>query len=165
MRYAHLLLTAVLLLAGCAGSTQPTTTTSTSVEGLDALIPATLPAGCTARSLDDDAPPFLTANPMTSTDPAFVQGVSNGAFRGDAPADRITEALMAVYDSGHENGMFAFRFDDRAIAEQAGAFLQENEDAQFVRVQGNTLVAVWRDGPEDACFSALTAHAASIIGQ
>lgn len=156
-----LLLVAFLVLVG----PDQIATAQATEHGLDALIPDTtaLPDGCAARPLDDSAPPFLTTNPMASDDSTFVQAITRGAFRGDAPADRVEAALMGVYDSNHEMGIFAFRFDDDALAQQAHDAAEANAEAQFLRVQGAVLVMVWRDGPEDACFKALTDHVASVL--
>lgn len=159
------ILIAALLIAGCSGATHTTSAPSAATPGLSLLIPQTdaLPGQCTARALDAEAPPFLTANPMASAAASFREGAGNMAFRGDAPVDRIEEALIGVYDSSHEIGIFAFRFDDPALAQRAGEFIESNDEAQFVLVKDATLAAVWRDGPEDTCFNALATHLAAVL--
>lgn len=151
--------------AGCASGPPATDADASPPATLAGLLPAEgdLPAGCTPRPLDDTAPPFLSANPMVSGDPAFVQPLLEGAFRGDADASQVEEALFGVYEAPHEVGLFAFQAADAAGAEQLQALADRNADAQFIRRSGAVLALVWRDGPDDPCFQRLTAHVAGAL--
>lgn len=152
-----LLLLTVVFAFGCASS-QPTPTATASLE--DLIVDASeLPTGCTVRAVNDDAPPFITANPMASGDPAFIQGIIEIGFRGDGSAEDVEEALVGVYDSSHEIGIIAFRFTSTEVARQARAAAESNADGQEVLLDGTTLAVLWRDGPADACFHTLADHA------
>ncbi len=128
---------------------------------LEALIidPTALPEGCTVRPLDDNAPPFMTSNPMASDGATFIEGISMMAFRGDGSPAAIEEALMGVYDSTHELGIIAFRFSDPVTAQEAHEAATSNADGQEILRRGNTVAIIWRDGRDDACFQALSSHA------
>lgn len=154
----------VVFAFGCASSQpMPASTASASLQAL--IVGASeLPAGCTARPLNDEAPSFLSANPMAADEAGFIRGVSEMAFRGDGPADEIEEAMIGVYDGTHELGLFAFRFTNTEIAEQARDFAERNEEGQEILLDGTTLVVIWRDGPEDACFQTLANHAKQTLG-
>jgi len=154
-------LAVLLLLVG-----PPQTATAQATErGLEAFIPDTtaLPTGCAPRPLDDTAPPFLTTNPMTSEDSTFVQAVTRGVFRGTLPTAYPEAALMGVYQTADEMGIFAFRFADDALAQQARDAASTSGGVQVLRAQGPLLVMVWREGPEDACYTALEEHVTAVL--
>jgi hypothetical protein len=161
---SRLLFFAVLLLL--TGPAQ-TTTAQTTEHGLEAFIPDTtaLPEGCAPRPLDATAPPFLTRNPMASEDSTFVQAVTRGVFRGTLPTARPEAALMGVYQTADEMGIFAFRFADDALARQARDAASTSGGVQVLQAQGPLLAMVWREGPEDACYTALEEHVTSVLAE
>ena len=163
-------LLACLAATGCASGSEATdANTNADASALTAslagLLPpdGSLPASCSPRPLDDTAPPFLTANPMTSADPAFVRPLFEGAFRGDADPSQAKEALFSLYEAPYEVGLFAFRMANAASAEQLQTLAEQNADAQFIRRSGPILALVWRDGPDGPCFQRLTAHVAEAM--
>ncbi|NBC16824.1 MAG: hypothetical protein GVY18_05835 [Bacteroidetes bacterium] len=156
-----LFLAVLLLLAG-----PPQTATAQATEhGLEAFIPdsTALPEGCAPRPLDDSAPPYLTSNPMASDDSTFVQAVARGVFRGDTLEADPEATLIAVYQTDDEMGVFAFRFADDALAQQARDAARTSGGVQILQTRGPVLVMVWREGPEDACYTALEKHVTSVL--
>lgn len=158
----RLLLLTVAFAFGCASS-QPTATPTASLE--DLIVDASeLPDGCTVRAVNDDAPPFITGNPMASGDPDFIRGILEIGLRGGGAAEDVEEALVGVYDSNHELGIIAFRFTSAEVARQARAAAESNADGQEILLDGTTLAVLWRDGPDDACFQTLADHARQTLG-